>query len=288
VAGDVETTALALQALTQSAKVQTQGTESTDPLVRSGLLFLLKQKDRYGVWSSTQATINVLDTLISLLGPNASATSRKGLAPPIEIIVNGQLATSLNLPAGDQTASLIRADISRFMRNGANHVELRRAVNSGLASVQVVARYYEPWSSSEARQPSTANPTEAGSLRLETTFDKTSTLVNEEIVCHVKTERGRNQGDGMLLAEIGLPPGAEVDRASLETAMKNSGWAINQYDILPDRVVVYLWPHTSGVAFDFKLRPRFAMTAKTAPSVVYDYYNPEARAVVEPVRFVVR
>ena len=92
----------------------------------------------------------------------------------------------------------------------------------------------------------------------------------------------------MLLAEIGLPPGADVDRASLESAMKSSGWTISQYDVLPDRVIVYLWPRAGGIDFDFKFRPRFGMTAKAAPSVVYDYYNPEARAVVAPATFVVR
>jgi len=45
----------------------------------------------------------------------------------------------------------------------------------------------------------------------------------------------------MLLAEIGLPPGAEIDRGSLEQAMKASVW-INEYDVLPDRLIVYLWP----------------------------------------------
>jgi hypothetical protein len=92
----------------------------------------------------------------------------------------------------------------------------------------------------------------------------------------------------MMLAEIGLPPGADVDRASLEQAMKSSNWAFSQYDVLPDRVVVYLWPGAGGVDFSFTFRPRFALTAKNAPSVVYDYYNPEARAVVAPATFVVR
>jgi hypothetical protein len=92
----------------------------------------------------------------------------------------------------------------------------------------------------------------------------------------------------MMLAEIGLPPGADVDRASLESAMKSSGWAISQYDVLPDRVVFYLWARAGGIDFNFKFRPRFALTAKTAPSIVYDYYNPEARAVVVPATFVVR
>lgn len=92
----------------------------------------------------------------------------------------------------------------------------------------------------------------------------------------------------MLLAEIGLPPGADVDRASLERAVKEAGWGIDQYDVLPDRLIVYLWPRAGGTEFKFKFRPRFGLTAQTAPSVVYDYYNPEARAVVAPTKFIVR
>ena len=283
-AGRVETTALAIQALTRSARTQSEDPQLTDPLVRSGLLFLLRQKDRYGVWYSTQATINVLDTLMTLLATEGTPSDRRSAASsgPVEIIINGQLATSLNLPPGEEATSLIRADISRFLHTGANHLQLRRAAGSAFASVQLVANYYVPWSAPGARVGETS------ALRLTATFDKTAAKINDEIVCHVKAERVGFRGYGMLLAEIGLPPGADVDRASLESAMKTSGWAISQYDVLPDRVVVYLWAYAGGSDFAFKFRPRFALTAKTAPSVVYDYYNPEARAVVVPATFVVR
>jgi hypothetical protein len=92
----------------------------------------------------------------------------------------------------------------------------------------------------------------------------------------------------MLLAEIGLPPGADVDRESLEKAMKESGWGLKQYDVLPDRLVVYLWPSGGTTQFEFKFRPRFGLTAKTAPSLLYDYYNPDAMVDLAPTRFVVR
>jgi uncharacterized protein YfaS (alpha-2-macroglobulin family) len=92
----------------------------------------------------------------------------------------------------------------------------------------------------------------------------------------------------MMLAEIGLPPGAEVDRASLEKAMTASDWDINQYDVQPDRVVLYLWPRAGGVKFSFTFKFRYGLRALTAPSVLYDYYNPLARAEVEPTQFVVQ
>lgn len=92
----------------------------------------------------------------------------------------------------------------------------------------------------------------------------------------------------MMLAEVGLPPGADVDRSSLDRAMNESGWAVNQYDVLPDRLIFYLWQQAGGAKFNFKFRPRFKIAAKTAPSVLYDYYNPEARIVIAPTKFIIK
>jgi hypothetical protein len=79
-----------------------------------------------------------------------------------------------------------------------------------------------------------------------------------------------------------------VDRASLQEAIESLGEDRNHYDVLPDRLIVYLWPYANSAEFDFKFRPRLGLKAKTAPSAVYDYYNPEARVVLPPVQFVVK
>jgi hypothetical protein len=56
----------------------------------------------------------------------------------------------------------------------------------------------------------------------------------------------------------------------------------------PDRLVVYLRPQSGPARFSFKFRPRYGINALTAPSQLCDYYNPEARTVVPPTRFVIR
>jgi uncharacterized protein YfaS (alpha-2-macroglobulin family) len=109
----------------------------------------------------------------------------------------------------------------------------------------------------------------------------------EEITCRVEAERIGFKGYGMLLAEIGLPPGAKVNRASLEKA-KYENWNFSRYDVLPDRIVIYLWAQAGGTKFDFKFKPRYGINAQTAPSTVYDYYNPEAQATVAPLKFIVK
>jgi uncharacterized protein YfaS (alpha-2-macroglobulin family) len=118
--------------------------------------------------------------------------------------------------------------------------------------------------------------------------DATQAAVEKRVKMHGRVEFETVCGYGMMLAEVGLPPGAEVDRASLEKAMSDSDWGIDQFDVLPDRVVVYLWPRAGGTTFSFSFTTRFGFDAETTPSVLYDYYNPDARAVVMPTRLTVR
>jgi hypothetical protein len=293
-AGRIETTALAVQALARyeslaQPKNTAGGTSALpvkDELINRGLLFLLREKDRYGVWYSTQATINVLDALLGLFARAITPT------PPSSriatIVVNGREVQSIEMPEAQRLTNPIAVDLSQFLKTGTNQIEIRRAAGSAPASMQAVAVYYLPWAESVARQEANWRANGASGLRLLAKFDKTDGHISDEINCHVEAERIGFRGYGMMLAEIGLPPGADVDRGSLETAMKGSDWSISQYDILPDGVVVYLWPQAGGTKFDFKFRPRFGLNAQSAASTVYDYYNPESRAIVAPTRFVVK
>ncbi len=274
-AGRIETTALAVQALSANAAAL-----SGDDLLSRGLLFLIRNKDRYGVWYSTQATINVLDAFTLLLAKQREGPSRA--AAQAEIVINGNPAATLALPQRDEATNPIVVDVSRFLTTGSNRVEILRSREGLPAAVQIVSTYYTPWPDVQVGED------RKHALRLQINFDKTEARAGDEITCRVEVERVGFRGYGMLLAEIGLPPGIDVDRASLEHAMKASEWGINQYEVLPDRVIVYLWPRAGGTTFAFKLRPRFGIKAQSAPSVLYDYYNPEARAVVAPTKFIVR
>jgi len=274
-AGRVETTAIVLQALAKT---------DNKTLINRGLLFLLKQKDRYGVWYSTQATINVLDALISLLQRDERAP-RADSQNKAEIFVDRKLINTIQLPGEDELTDPLVVDLSNAINAGNNKIEIKREGNSSPASAQLVVNFYVPW---EQTNLQVVKRTNSSSLRLFVNYDKQQTEIGETITCHVEAERIGYGGYGMMLAEIGLPPGADVDRQSLEDAMKESGWSFSRYDILPDRVVAYLWPSTGGVKFNFKFKPRYGIKAQSAPSQIYDYYNPEARAVIAPTRFIVK
>jgi uncharacterized protein YfaS (alpha-2-macroglobulin family) len=263
-AGRLETTALVVRALAES--------QTDASLVDDGLLFVLRNKDRYGVWYSTHATVDVLEALMAVIG----TSGRNDAGSSADILVNDHLVTSIAIPAGNQAANPITLDLSKFLIPGDNRIEIR-GTPGGAASVQFLETHYVPWTL--VKDP------DAGSLRLSVHFDKTEAKVGDEIHCEVEAERAGFRGYGMMLAEIGLPPGADVDRASLEAAVAGN-YAINRYEVLQDRLVLYLWPSAGGSRFNFKFRARYGIDAQTPASSVYDYYNPEAQFSLKPVRFV--
>jgi hypothetical protein len=268
-AGRVETTALVLQALAAG------GDPADSDLIRSTLAYLLRNKDRYGVWYSTQATVQTVTAIVAAI-PRTPASHG---AHSAEVMVNGRLAGTLMLPGETDLAMPLRLDLSQQLAVGANRISISRP-EGGLALAQAVTTWYSPWPERPAPQ--------AGPLRLSVAYDRLIAAPGEKVTCKVTAERIGSFGQGMLLGEIGLPPGADVDRNSLDEAIGASGWAFSRYDVLPDRIVVYLWPRAGGASFQFSFRPRIRLRARTAPSLLYDYYNPEAAVAVAPVLFQVR
>ncbi|HUK89382.1 MAG TPA: hypothetical protein VLZ81_03205, partial [Blastocatellia bacterium] len=268
--------------------------ESDRELVDRGLRFLLKNKDHFGVWYSTQATVSVLDTLMAELTgqtrragpPKDSIASGPSHDEAGQIYVNGHPAGTVLIKQGSSMENPITLDLSQYLTSGNNKVELRRPEGAEKASAQLVLSYYLPWTNADDEAERESTDVKHG-LRLSVGFSKNEARIGEEISCSVKIERVGFSGYGMLVGEIGLPPGAEVDRDSLDKLLQHSD-SIDRYEIQPDRLIVYAWPKAGGTAFEFKFRPRFAESAQTAPSSLYDYYNPEASVVRRPVGFVVR
>jgi hypothetical protein len=278
-AGRLETTALAVEAL---AQLQALNHDSTmDEQVNRGLQYLLTHKDRYATWYSTQATQNVLEALIAAM-PTGNSVAGENSAT---LLVNGTKLADVKLPAPTEVVGPRVIEFGKELSKGTNRIEVQRAGDTGAMQTNVITSYYLPWSQSEATQTESIKAGDTRALKLKVNFDRREAKVGEAVVCRVEAERIGFAGYGMLIAEIGLPPGAEVDRESLEKAKENG---VDGYEVQPDRVVLYLWPSAGGIKFQFSFRPRFGMNAMSAPSILYDYYNPEANAVVLPVGFTVQ
>ncbi|MEZ5308020.1 MAG: alpha-2-macroglobulin family protein [Pyrinomonadaceae bacterium] len=274
-AGRFETTGLALNLL----QIASKGNPAYRNVISGGTEFLLKNKDRYGVWLSTQATINVLGALSSVIEGSNEDDGVKRFA---EIVINDRQVEKLPLPPASETGSPLRFDVTSHLTPSNNTVEVRTTDGRTLQA-RLATSYYVDWDQSDSNG---VNVNSSRAIRLDYACDRYSAKPTDKITCSVDAERVGFRGYGMLLAEIGTPPGADVDRASLDRARDLN--LISRYDVLPDRIVVYMWARAGGTKFDFSFRPRFEINAQTPPSVLYDYYNEEAKAVLKPLRFVVR
>jgi A-macroglobulin receptor binding domain len=143
--------------------------------------------------------------------------------------------------------------------------------------VQANAVWYEKWA-----------PKPQSDLRFEVRFNRTEAAVNGEIDCDVAVSRAAFRGYGMLIAEIGLPPGSEVDRGTLASVVDDTHTGVDSFEVAPDHVTLYIWPRAADSKFRFVFRPRFAMKARATPSVVYDYYNPDERVALTPQLFTIQ
>jgi hypothetical protein len=272
-AGRLETTALAVQAL---AALSDQSQDANEQVSR-GVQYLLSHKDPYQVWYSTHATLAAVEALATAI----PVGNDKGEGSKAILTVNGHEATSVDLPAAKDVVGAIAVDLTEFLRTGTNAVQVLRAENGAPMNAQAITSYYVPWNYSSAVLGENVQRGETRALRLNVHYDQTAPKVDEPVRCEVQVERIGFVGYGMMVAEIGLPPGSEVERQSLQ----DSG---QQYEVRPDRVVFYVWPSAAGTKLSFSFKTRYRMNANTSPSILYDYYNPEANATVAPVRFAVQ
>ena len=273
-AGQVEATAQVLRAFLNA------GVQPQDDLVTRGLLFLNHERDRHNLWYSTQATARVLDVLseLSLQTPTPLTSTEPG---NLTVQVDSQAAIAVPLPPAGQDAGPIFVPLGTALNAGSHQVALNLPKSSQAATAQLVSNIYRPWPAVAPKATIVNNE----QLRMTIAFGTTKPVPGRSVEVTAHIERVGFQGYGMMIAEIGLPPGADVDRASLESAVAASDYQLNQYEVMPDKVLIYLWPKAGGLTLHFHFALRYAIDALTAPSSVYDYYNPDARFDISPTRF---
>jgi uncharacterized protein YfaS (alpha-2-macroglobulin family) len=92
----------------------------------------------------------------------------------------------------------------------------------------------------------------------------------------------------MVMVDLGIPPGFEVLTEDLNelVGMKT----IQRFQLTPRQVILYLekLERAKPLSFRYRMKAKFPLRAKLAPSVVYQYYNPEVRSTSAPVEVVVK
>ncbi len=264
--GRVETTALAAIALGNSRKHR----ES----VRKALHWLIRHKGRFGAWNTTQATILSLKALENLSFPMGSDEPTL-----VRIRRNEETIREVEIDASKGGAArqvhLDGADVSPLDR-----LTMEQEGN-GAFPYRMIAVFHRPWehafSSSEGRER----------IDFDVRYARRRVRVNETVAVSVEARLKGETEMKMALMELGIPPGFSV--AGFDLALLVEQNAIGRYDIAGNRLLVYLenLSAEAPVRFDYSLRARYPMRAKTPPSELYDYYNPDVRVVLRPTEMVV-
>ncbi|MCS7223320.1 MAG: MG2 domain-containing protein [Armatimonadetes bacterium] len=259
--GDLETTGLAAFGLLRHGRHLHLATKA--------LTYLIRRKDNFGTWQTTQATIWSLKAFLA-------AATGKGTIGDLKVLVNGQPVAQwqLNEKTGDM---LLQADAQSATREGANEVTLEFK-GKGSFLFQAVARFYLPW----ALVP----PPEEEPLDISVRYDRTEVLTKETVICQVRLTNRTPAAAKMVLVDIGLPPGFDPVTEDLSALVEQK--KIQRYERTHRQIIFYIEEigAKATITWEFRLRARYPVRAKTAPSTAYPYYEPTRKTQSRP--FLVR
>jgi hypothetical protein len=266
--GSIETTALAAAAFIRVSVYP--------DAVGGALAFLVQSKDSWGTWSTTQATVLSLKTL--LLATQATGTASEPAT--VRVRLNKEQTEEIVIdPSNADVVHIVTFD-QGFSPTGANRVQLEIEGESNLM-YQVATSYYLPW---DKVPPS---PATEELLDIDLDYDRTHLSVNDTVTVQARVKLNQAGVIKAALLDLGLPPGFTVLTEDLNRLVEQR--IIARYELTGRQIIIYLEDFSSDRPLDFsyRLQARFPMKAQTASSSGYDYYNPTAQTTRPPLEVVV-
>jgi uncharacterized protein YfaS (alpha-2-macroglobulin family) len=248
-AADLETTALAVLALANSHPA----------LADLGAAWLVRSRDPYGAWGSTQGTVLALRALAATGGGGREKVAAR-------LRVNGREIPN----AFVETDAAQSFDLSPHLVRGTNEIELE---TSRRVNAQVAGRYYVPWGTEDMVRG-------VEGLNLKVIYDRSEVKVGDLVSCSVQVEADAF----MVMAEVSIPPGCTVDASGLDDLVRRR--VIDKYTQTGRTMIFYL--PGKGATFSYGLKPRYPLKVAIPRSVAYEYYTPDRRVIVPPQDFEVR
>ncbi|MGQ9598296.1 MAG: MG2 domain-containing protein [Anaerolineae bacterium] len=268
--GSIETTALAAYAFLRA--------EQHTDLANQALTYLIQQKDNYGTWHSTQATVLTLKAL--LLSVQKGEESADAV---VRVSLNGEEADPLSIT--QENADVVQwVTFTDQPMLGENKLRIT-IQGTGNLMYQITSRYYLPWDRVPTLMP------EEPPLNISVHYDRTQLAVNDtiQVSVHVILTEGTAR---QAILDLGIPPGFEVLREELADLVARhsdlpsdyQGTKFSRFDLTGRQIIVYLEGLKADQPLDFsyRIRARYPIKAQTPPSSAYDYYNPEVQAFSPP------
>jgi len=243
------------------------------------LRFIVTQKDSYGIWGSTQATVLSMKALLQSEGQSAGSDS----SATIGVSINGKEVEEVEITP--ETSDVFRIiDLSEHVKIGANDVSVSLdSASRGSTNLyyQLVGSYYVPWEfENEFTEAEFDEP-----VGLEVNYDRTTLAVDDMVAVSVRMTYGLNRPAKFLIIDLGVPPGFAPVTLDLDKLLEDYPDKIMKYSSRSRQVTLYLKDIEAGevMQFSYRMRAKNPVKAKTPRSTVYDYYNPKAGGVAEPI-----
>lgn len=264
-AGDIEVTGLAVQAFIRCGREL--GT------VSKAITYLVKNKDAYGTWQSTQATIQALR---AMLMAERGATAKANAT--VKVSINDTMVSEIKIDAGNSDV-LQLVDLKEHTRKGESTVTLDFA-GEGALLYQIVGRYYLP-------HIKEVSAVEKGPLNIDVDYDRTQLAAEDIITVTATVSNNRPSRAKMVIVDLALPPGFTLVSDKLDRLVEDK--TIEKYSTTGRQIIVYLREIAQGkpVRIGYQLRAKYPLKAKTGKAVVYEYYDPEVRAEAAPTQLLV-
>ena len=239
----METTALAVLAMIKTG----QFTDS----VNKGLVYLIKSKDPYGTWGSTQATILALKALTMSQG----GAPFKGEAP-FTITVNGKEA--FKGIVNEQNADLLQQfDLKDFInQTGDNKVSLTVKGETNLM-YQIVSRHYEPWGQVAPKEPV---------FDVGVAYDRTKLSTADLLRAKATLKYNGKVPTSMVMLDLGIPPGFTVDAGDFAEMV--GAKKVKKFSVTSRQVILYLGDVKPGEEIKLRVHAEAEVPAEGEDAVV--------------------
>jgi hypothetical protein len=259
----VETTALTVLAMVKTGQFPNS--------VNQSLAYLIKIKQAGGGWGTTQATILALKALLAGMGGSQLKDNLD-----VVIKVNGKEAARTRVTPENADVTQV-FDLKELTQAGPNQVQIEASAESGLM-YQIVGRYYEPWKKEAKARPG---------FVVDVTYDRTKLSTKDLLRAKATLKYTGETVANMVMLDLGIAPGFTADPGDFAEMVARK--QINKFSVTSRQVIVYLSDMRPGDerTFDYTLRARFPLRARTPASVAWEYYTPTNRGTSTPVELTV-
>ncbi len=237
------------------------------------ITYLVKNKDAYGTWQSTQATIQALR---AMLMAEHGATAKSDAT--IDVIFNDENIRKLTVDENNSDV-LQLIDLKDHTRKGDNNITLKFQ-GKGALLYQIVGRYYMPY-------PKKVLPGPQEPMTINVEYDRTELAKDDIINVTATVTNNRRATAKMVIVDLGLPPGFTLIPDNLNRLVEDK--VIEKYSTTGRQIIIYLREaaQEKPIAIKYQLLAKYPLKAKTPKSVTYEYYNPDVRAEAKPIQLTV-